>query len=243
MKKKIWINILLVIFICAFLYSGYNVFIWLKSDKETKELEEGLYSEVITENKEEPENDLINVDFNTLRNTNSDIIGWIRIKDTYINYPILQGETDEYYLKKDIYKNFSLSGSIFVDSKANANFEDANTVIYGHNMKNARMFANLHKINNGTLGTDVNVEIYTNNGCYIYKVFASSNFEPTFDTLKKNFANQEDKINYINEAIRKSKVKFDMNKDNINYENNIITLITCDSSSNRRVVVNAVKID
>ena len=241
MKKKVLINLLLIIFIGIFIFSGYNVFIWLKSDRETKALEEGLYTEVFkpTNQIEESDTAEFQVDFETLNNTNKDIIGWIRIDDTYINYPILKGETDEYYLRKDIYKNYSVSGSIFVDSSTNVNFEDDNTVIYGHNMKNQRMFANLHKINNGNLGTDITVQIFLPNKIKNYKVFASYIVEPTEELIQKNFENQVKKQEYINNAIKKDG-RYDTS--NINYENGIVTLITCDNNNKRRVVVHAIEI-
>ncbi len=243
MKKNIWINLILIIFICVFLFSGYNVFIWIKSDKETKELEEGLYTEVVSEVKDnELEENALQIDFEKLKSTNEDIIAWITIDNTYINYPILQSSTeDEYYLRKDIYKKYSVSGSIFVDSQTNSEFNDDNTIIYGHNMKNERMFANLHKINNGNLGTDINVKIYTEDNLITYKVFASYSIEPTEELIRKNFLNQSDKENYINNAIKKSNIKFDVSAENINYENKIVTLITCDNNNKRRVVVHAIQ--
>ena len=247
MKKKIFTNILLVIFIGIFLYSGYMCFIWFKSDKETKKLEEGLYSEVVSKVEKKEENSDTTeidekIDFEKLLSINDDIIGWIKIGDTYINYPILQEETEEYYLRKDIYKKYSVSGSIFVDSTTNPDFEDYNTSIYGHNMKNERMFADLHKIKNGTLGTDINVKIYTKDSSSVYKVFSVYVSEPDTEIVTKNFSNETEKENYINNALRKSNVKFDINKENINYENNIITLITCDNNNKYRVIVHAVKV-
>ena len=251
MKKNIVINILLIIFICIFIYSGYNIFMWLKSDRETKALEEGLYLNVVTEvknNEESEEENVVNeeqiqelqVDFDELKSINEDIFAWIKIDDTYINYPILKGESDEYYLKRDIYKKYSVSGSIFVDSSTNTNLEDDNTVIYGHNMKNERMFANLHKINNGILGNDVTVQILLPERNIKYKVFASYILEPNSDIIKKNFESKEEKQNYIDTAIKRSNIKYDI--DNINYDNNIITLITCDNNNKRRVIVHAIEI-
>ena len=84
MKKNIVINILLIIFICIFIYSGYNIFMWLKSDRETKALEEGLYLNVVTEvknNEESEEENVVNeeqiqelqVDFDELKSINEDI--------------------------------------------------------------------------------------------------------------------------------------------------------------------------
>lgn len=236
-KDNKLINIILFLLICIFIYSGINVTMWLISDKKTKELETGLYVDVISEDETNSED--IEVDFSKLKEINSDVIGWIKIDNTYINYPILKGESDEYYLKKDIYKKYSLSGSIFVDSKTNPNFEDDNTVIYGHNMKNQRMFADLHKINNGELGSEIKVNIYTENGKMTYKVFSVHVEEPTVDLIKKNFSNVNEKMDYISNSFQKSNVNF--NADYLNTDCKIITLMTCDNNNKRRVVVNAVK--
>lgn len=245
MKKINFTNILLIVLIGIFLYSGYMCFLWLKSDRETKKLEGGLYKEVVqtVEENEDTNNNVLEekIDFEKLLSINEDVIAWIKIDDTYINYPILQGETDDYYLRKDIYKKYSVSGSIFVDSYANPNFNDHNTVIYGHNMKNERMFANLHKINNGTLGTDVNVKLFTKDSSKIYKVFSAYSIEPNDELIKKNFTNETEKQKYINNILKRSTTKFDVNEKNINYENNIITLVTCDNNNKYRVVVHAIE--
>lgn len=76
---------------------------------------------------------------NTLSYINKDYRGWIIIKNTNIDYPILQGIDNLYYLNKDINRNDLLSGSIFLDFRNN-DFNDFNTVIHGYSMKNNTMF-------------------------------------------------------------------------------------------------------
>lgn len=235
MKKKDMVNILLLTLVFVFLYSGYRVYLWVKSDKETKRLETELFKKVITERETEAEAKII-VDFEELEKINSDIIAWIRVEGTYINYPILQGETDEYYMKKDIYRKYSSAGSIFIDSNAKIDFSDDNTVIYGHNMRNQRMFADLNKIYNGEIGTDVFVELFTKIKNYKYKVFSVYVAEPTKEMIRREFLeNQKDE--YIENAVQKSNVKFETDIDS---SKTIITLITCDSTGKNRIVVNAV---
>ncbi len=149
----------------------------------------------------------------------------------------MQGPTDEYYLRKDIYGKYSVAGSIFVYNNVNKDLLDENTVIYGHNMKNERMFANLYKIYNGVLGKNIDIKIYTENKRCIYKVFSSYIDEPNLEVIKNNFT-EEEKKNYINRALAKSKVKFNQE---INYSNKIITLITCDATNKQRVIVHAIE--
>lgn len=239
-RNNILLNVLLIVMIFTFLYSGYNILIWVKSDRETKALEEGLFNEVIEEIKKEDENEekSIQVDFIKLKEINKDIIAWIKIENTHINYPILQGDTDEYYLRRDIYKNYSISGSIFVDSNINYDFTDENTVIYGHNMKTGRMFADLHKIHSGELGTDIIIEIYTEGKMLKYKVISAYIDEPKLSIIQRAFA-QGQKENYIKNAITKSNLRF---ANEVDTSKKILTLITCDKTRKNRVIVNAIEI-
>jgi sortase B len=79
-----------------------------------------------------------------LRETlNKDIIGWITIPGTQIDYPFVQANDNSYYLRRDLYGNYALAGTIFTDYRASKDFTDFNTVIYGHNMKNGSMFGEL----------------------------------------------------------------------------------------------------
>ena len=245
-KNKIQIiNIVLIIFIIIFIFSSYKVFIWVKSDRKLKKMEEGLYKEVVsvkptmnlTDTETQESVGSIEVDFKKLKEINKDVIGWIKIYDTYINYPIMKGKTDEYYLRKDIYGDYNYSGSIFVYSNVNEEFEDENTLIYGHNMKNDRMFANLQKIYTGELGKNIDVEIYTENSEKIYRVFSVYVCKPDSKITKNSFT-EEEKKKYIDDALSKSKINF--NQD-INYSNNMITLVTCGNSNKERIVVHAIE--
>lgn len=85
----------------------------------------------------------ITVDFEALRKVNEDVIGWIYCEDTVIDYPVLRGEDNDYYLHHTYDRKSSISGSIFVDTNNRPGFADSNTVIYGHHMKNKSMFATI----------------------------------------------------------------------------------------------------
>ena len=240
------LNILLIVFIAVFIYSSYHVFMWIKSDRKIKKLESGLYKDVIEDVKDDEPSEnssednqvkaTYSVDFNKLKEINKDVIGWIKIDGTYINYPILQGKTDEYYLKKDIYKSYDYSGSIFVYSKVKP-FVDENTVIFGHNMNNHRMFAHLKMIHDGELGKNIDVEICTEEKNYIYKVFSCYIESPNIAVTKNSFTENE-KREYIDNVLKKSDIDF--NQD-VLYSRNIITLITCGATSKNRIIVHAVE--
>ncbi len=81
------------------------------------------------------------VDFEALKQVNPDITGWIYCEGTVIDYPVMQGEDNDYYLHHTFDGEYAASGSIFVEASNRSGFADANTIIYGHHMKNKSMFA------------------------------------------------------------------------------------------------------
>jgi sortase B len=74
---------------------------------------------------------------------NPDIVAWLTIPDTPIDFPIVQTEDNEYYLTHDLEKNESTYGVPFLDYRCSADFSDYNSIIYGHNIRGERMFAGL----------------------------------------------------------------------------------------------------
>ena len=85
----------------------------------------------------------IEVDFDALRQENEHVIGWIYCEGTVINYPVVQGSDNQYYLKHAYDGTYTTSGSIFIDCGNQPDFSDSNTIIYGHHMLNKTMFAPL----------------------------------------------------------------------------------------------------
>ncbi len=85
----------------------------------------------------------IRVDFQGLQSVNGDVAGWIYCEDTPINYPVVLGEDNDFYLMHNFDGTGSASGSIFIEAENRPGFADSNTIIYGHHMKNGSMFATL----------------------------------------------------------------------------------------------------
>lgn len=73
------------------------------------------------------------------------MVAWLTIDDTKIDYPVMQGKDNNEYLNKDPFGDYSLSGSIFLDSRNNPNFDDYYSLIYGHHMEQGMMFGALDK--------------------------------------------------------------------------------------------------
>ncbi len=85
--------------------------------------------------------------FDQLRFINPDVHAWINMEGTSIDYPVLKGKTNFTYINTDVYGNFAMAGSIFMDFRNSADFSDIYTVLLGHDMSGHRMFSdvNLYK--------------------------------------------------------------------------------------------------
>lgn len=161
-----------------------------------------------------------------LSTINSDYIGWINIKNTTIDYPIVKGENNEFYLTRDFNKQYLKSGSIFMDYR-NDGFQDENVIIYGHNMKDTSMFGLLKKYKNlEYLQNNKYISIITKeNKELIYKIF--SVYITRSDDIKSisvKFNNKNEFLKYIKEICEKS--IYDLNED-IKSTDKILTLATC----------------
>lgn len=145
-----WIRrILIIVSLAVFLFcAGSLVFIMSRYKNDEKIYFYAAQQYTISEedgSEEETETAPISIDFESLQAANSDVIGWIYCEDTPINYPVLRGEDNDFYLHHTYEGDYSAAGSIFVDVVNRPGFLDSNTVIYGHHMKNGSMFASLEK--------------------------------------------------------------------------------------------------
>ena len=112
-----------------------------KVESESKEKGETIS----TENEEQKQETERMLQVKQLQEQNPDIVGWLEIENTNINYPVLQGTDNRYYMTHNYKKENSKNGSIFLDAKYNWNIPSNNLLIYGHNLGNGMMFQELLK--------------------------------------------------------------------------------------------------
>ena len=165
------VRLLLSLLLAAtFLYSAYKLLDYYVDTKKNTNLNEEMIeqsvssittsvtnnkdseSEIVEADETEPhmpvETSPISVDFDTLKEANDDVIGWLYCEDTPINYPVLQSDDNSYYLRRLVNGEWNIAGSLFMDYRNNLSNNDWNTVIYGHNMKNDSMFGTLPEYRN-----------------------------------------------------------------------------------------------
>lgn len=267
--RKFLFFLLILIFAGVFLFSGYQVASYLLESKEQSDLYSDLASIVenaqsstvtITPSKtgkdepadtdepEAPTEPTILPEYQELYELNSDVVGWIKIEDTNINYPVMQTPDEaDYYLRRDFYGNYSTGGCLYAREQCDINRPSDNITIYGHRMKNGSMFANLEKYKQQDfLLTHSEITFDTLYEHHTYQIFAV--FQ-TSATVNKGFKyhhfvdadSQEDFDEFV--ATCKSLSLYDTGITP-EYGDKLICLSTCDYSlTNGRLVVAAVRID
>lgn len=213
--NKILIILIILILIFIFCISSYILLKNLQEFKESKETTENLIEETIEINENTQEK---SIDWDYLKLVNEDIVGWIEIEGTNINYPILQ-DKDFYYLKHSFDKKYNSNGSIFTTNLSP--FEEAETIIYGHNMKTGNMFSNLSDYwNKDFLNSHLKFKIYTPNCNYEASIFSVYSIGIENENNNIKLLEFDERINYYKEA---SKYHIG-NSENIN---KIVKLSTC----------------
>lgn len=168
------------------------------------------------------------IDFTALQeNQNTDIYAWITIPNSTIDYPIVQHPTDNnYYLNHNLNGSAGYPGCIYTENYNTTTWADANTIIYGHNMKNGTMFADLHKYADVAFFEEhPYVYIYSDHYVRIYHVFAAYTFSDEHIYTLCDWNNADAVSNYQTEIFNNSG-NFDETVA-LDNSNKLITLSTC----------------
>ncbi|MGN0353859.1 MAG: class B sortase [Muricoprocola sp.] len=176
------------------------------------------------------------IDFESLESINEDIIGWLEMEavDT-INYPVVQGVDNEYYLHRTFQKTDNFAGSIFLDCVNKSTFVQRNSILYGHNMKNGSMFGSLKQYRDReTFEKSPYFWIYTPNRIYKYEIFACAEVDKFGPDYQISFRDREDFEEFIDRA--KAQSLYDTGVD-VKYSDTIVTLSTCTGNEETRFIV------
>lgn len=258
--RKFLFVVFLIIFIISMIYIVSYLYTMKKDEKDLNELQsmmnietkevstkpiEATENENIEEKNQDVNKNIIKLEnFKKLQSENSNIVAWLEIENSSINYPVLQGNDNDYYLYKNYKGEYSRNGSIFLDYRYDFEEDNQNFFVYGHNNNDQMMFNELinyqneeyfksHK--NITLITNQDVEDYE-----IIAVFKSEIFNKDITNVFKyynymDFETEEKFNEYINNCKQKSLYKTEMTPE---YGDKILTLSTCEySKPNGRFVV------
>lgn len=240
--KKVINFILILIVIGAFGKVAYKGYQYYKDEKEYSRIQ--IFNPMISENIEnnggEIENnneDKLNNNEEVLLNINNNYKMWLNISNSNIDYPVVQGMDNDFYLNHSFYKEESISGTLFIDYRNNID-SDKNIVIYGHHMKNETMFHDLNFFKEEEFFLNNEITIIKNGKEYKYDVFSVYIISENEASFNMSFSNDIDYLNYIDVLTNKSyyekNIEFDPTKD-------ILTLVTCSYEyDGARTVIHAI---
>lgn len=248
-RKELLRNIATVICVGVILFCGakiaykeYNYYSSKKLYSEVQKLQPTQVKVAKETNKgEEKETDNKT---KQLEEMNSNYVGWIDIEGTNINYPIVKTDDNEFYLKHGFDRTYNYCGAIFMDYRNPSSLteKESNSIIYGHNMRNDTMFAELQKYRDKQFYeqhkqiTIMDKENQENKYEIIsVKLYGNEEFQPQF-----KWNNSSDYVQYLTDIEKTSLYEIDAQIT----DQPIITLYTCDySSKGARLVVTAQRIN
>ena len=140
--RKLIRTIVLIVSIAVFCFSAYKLYDYYSEMKQGEDAVDELKNVAVTEVRE-GEKAPISVDFAALKAENPDIVAWLYSADTPINYPVVQSDDNNYYLRRLTDGSYNSNGTLFVDFRDAPDFSGFNTIIYGHRMKSKAMFGTL----------------------------------------------------------------------------------------------------
>ncbi len=179
--------------------------------------------------------------FRKLLLINPDIVGWIQIAGTNIDYPVVKASNNSFYLDHDVTKKPNKAGSIFMDfrNRTGSDGGDRHTILYGHNMRDRSMFTELLKYESPWFyETNTQISFNTIDQPMVWKIFAVYRTYVSFDYIRTEFQSDIDFMEFVTEISRRS-----MHKEQVivQPEDQILTLSTCTNiEGDERFVVHAV---
>ena len=252
-KSDVILTIALVVAIAVFCYAAYNLYhIYTEYRKGTNEynsIEEMAVTERDPDSTEVAGPDAqpkppIDVDFEKLKSINDDVIGWIYVDALPdISYPIVQGKDNQTYLHQTYEKNYNFAGTIFVDYENGRDFNDCNTLVYGHNMKNGSMFGHLKKITEDEklYNNDRYFWILTPDKNYRYEIISAYTTGVNSDTYTLFKGPGEEFEEYLKKIKSYSDIKTEDTE--LTIKDKIVTLSTCTGNESTRFVVQGKRVN
>lgn len=233
MKKRVFL-ILKIVFLLLIILSLNVLFSWHNDKKEVErilEVSDDLIEEV------DQNNDVKYVISEEARYRNADMVGWLKVEGTRIDYPVVKAKDNKYYLKHDFLHNENSAGWIFMNSENN--LDDENIIIYGHHRKDGIMFGDIDKLMKKKYYDKYKgiITLVVGKETRRYQIFTA--YEAPSDDIYTNT-----KFLDFNRTISifKDRSVIDLNKE-ISDAKEIITLSTCHNNNKDRLVVQAYRIE
>lgn len=258
-KKDYILLVVIIACVIAMLFSGFQLFRSYRQYKIASDEYDSIVEQAVKPSSEESDVDEshvkpkgdhtkkklkapIDVDFASLQATNPDLVGWIYVEGLEgVSYPVVKGDTNDKYLHTTFQGTYNFAGTIFIDCQNRSDFEDCNTVIYGHNMKDGSMFGRLRWFETqNAYAVSPYIWILTPDATMKYEIFSTYETPINSRTYTLFPKPSKDYLKYEGEMKALSAIK--TNDVSLTAKSKIITLSTCTGNEGTRYVVQAVRV-
>ena len=241
--KKLIAVIIFIIFLIVFLFSVFKIVKWKIDNKKNEKIESDLNVNIINPPMDGNKEDKYNIDFESLKKRNKDVIAYLDVPNTNVKTTVVKGKNNSYYLNHNFDKEWNRCGWAFADYRNKFDGTDKNIVIFGHNLRDRnRLF--------GSLKNTLNEKWYTNKENYIitlvtekeevkYQVFSIYVIPNEEYYIKINFNNDNEYIKFLNTIKKRSIYDFKVDLDS---NDSILTLSTCQPGGKERLAFHAKKL-
>ena len=256
-KRNPFLTFFIIIPLIIMGFSGYKIVIWYLDNKDTSDLMDRINEIVDVKEVNDSDNDntivseginenspywyyikfpLIDVDITRLKQENSDIVGWINVNNTNINYPYVQTTNNEFYLDHSIDKSYNEAGWVFLDYRNNNNLNNKNNILYAHSRLDKTMFGSLSKVLKESWYNNKDnhiIRISTESENTLWQIFSVYKIKTESYYITTYFDNDDEYTTFLNTIKNRSLYDF---STSLNKEDKILTLSTCYSDTERTVV-------
>lgn len=262
-KRDIMYIVIIIILTIMLGFSIYKIINWDKDNKKIKEqsnmlehisqitevIEDDNNNIEIIEQKEEIANEnpywdfiktpLISVNFDELKKQNPDTVGWIKVDNTNINYPVVKCSNNEFYLNHAFDETWNDAGWIFMDYRNNAVDFDKNTIIYGHSRYDMSMFGTLRNVVKKSWFDNKDnhlIKLSTPTENTMWQVFSTYKIKAEDYYLQTDFLTDNEYQIWLNEMINRSQFEYGLS---VSTSDKVLTLSSCFDTKGTRVVLHA----
>ena len=224
-KQSLFITLIIVVLLLIG-YNSYRLLYGLNQYKKGTSIYDEIKQQVVTQSDKSDGNiGEEKIDFAKLKSINSDIVGWLKMEDTVIDYPVVKGEDNDYYLNHLYTGEWNSLGTLFVDFRNKPLFIDRNTAIYGHSMLNGSMFFILEKYKRQSFYDEHKEFIFeTQDKTYRLLPFAGKIMDAKENFLQFDFESDDDFYDYLSFYIRNSTFKSDVE---VTRSDKVVMMIKC----------------
>lgn len=254
--KAVILGLIFLVCLIIFIICFFNIISWIKESNKNNRIIDEITEDITIEEvpdtnntelvNEEPKKEsdywyyvkqsLISVDIDALKVKNRDTLGWISVNNTNVNYPFVQTNDNDYYLKHAFDKSNNSAGWIFLDYRNNKFFSDKNNILYGHARRDNSMFGSLRSVIKKDWYSNKDnhiIKLSTETENTMWQIFSVYKIETESYYLTTNFSTDMEYERFLSTIKERSLYDFNVT---LSKRDKILTLSTCSGEHNRIVV-------